>query len=63
MKKPEKDLTDFLFEEGHIEFAEIIKKYRRKIIKVYPKVKETQIAIGESKLGGCPASRIQQVKF
>lgn len=54
MKKPEKDLTDFLFEEGHSEFAEIIKEYRRKIIKVCPKAKETQIAIGDSKFGGYP---------
>lgn len=54
MRKPEKDLTDFLFEEGHNEIAEFIKEYRRNTIKINSKEKETQTAIGTSKLGGYP---------
>lgn len=54
MKNPEKDLSEFLFEEGYSELGEIIKKYQKNIIKVCSKENEKQIAIGESKLGGYP---------
>ncbi len=54
MKQPEMDLIDFLLQSGHADIAENIRDYRRSTIRIFPKDKEYELAIGSSKFGGYP---------
>ncbi len=54
MRKPEKDLTEYLLEKGETAFAELVRPYRRNSIQIAIDKERTKIPVGASKFGGYP---------